>query len=79
MFSQASVSHSFLSGGGGMHGWGMRGGGMCGRVASMARRGGGEGLLRGRRDGHCSGRYASYWNAFLLGNIFGNYKQMLTM
>ena len=20
----------------------------------------------GRRDGHCSGRYASYWNAFLL-------------
>ena len=42
MFSQASVSHSVLSGGGGfMHGWGMRGGGMCGRVASMARRGGG--------------------------------------
>ena len=25
------------------------------------------GGMRGRRDGHCSGRYASYWNAFLLG------------
>ena len=24
-----------------------------------------QGGLRGRRDGHCSGRYASYWNAFL--------------
>ena len=22
--------------------------------------------VHGRRDGHCSGRYASYWNAFLL-------------
>ena len=21
--------------------------------------------VRGRRDGYCSGRYASYWNAFL--------------
>ena len=21
--------------------------------------------------GHCSGRYASYWNAFLFNNIFG--------
>ena len=21
--------------------------------------------MRGKRDGHCSGRYASYWNAFL--------------
>ena len=25
----------------------------------------GGGGVRGRRDGHCSGRYASYWNAFL--------------
>ena len=26
----------------------------------------GEGVgLHGRRDGHCSGWYASYWNAFL--------------
>ena len=22
--------------------------------------------MHSRRDGHCSGRYASYWNAFLL-------------
>ena len=26
----------------------------------------GVGGVHGRRDGHCSGRYASYWNAFLL-------------
>ena len=25
--------------------------------------------VRGRRDGHCSGRYASYWNPFLLLNL----------
>ena len=25
-----------------------------------------RGSVRGRRDGHCSGWYASYWNAFLL-------------
>ena len=43
-------------GGGNMH----DGGGMHGKGACMA--GGG---MRGRRDGHCSGRYASYWNAFL--------------
>ena len=24
------------------------------------------GSMRGRRDSHCSGRYACYWNAFLL-------------
>ena len=29
--------------------------------------------MRGRRDGHCSGRYASYWNAFLF-NVFPLYK-----
>ena len=35
----------------GIHGWGdMCGSGLGGR---------------GRRDGRCSGRYASYWNAFL--------------
>ena len=48
------------------------GGGMCGRgcvwqgvcvTGGVCGRGGG---MRGRRDGHCSGRYASYWNAFLL-------------
>ena len=35
-------------------------GGMHGQGSCVA--GGG---VRGRRDGHCSGRYASYWNAFL--------------
>ena len=35
---------------GGMYGKGMRGG---------------EGGMRGRRDGQCSRRYASYWNAFM--------------
>ena len=38
---------------GGIHGRGM--GGMCGR-----------GGMHCRRDGHCSGWYASYWNAYLL-------------
>ena len=28
------------------------------------------GSVRGRRDGHCSRRYASYWNAFMLIIIF---------
>ena len=41
---------------GGMYGkWGHASQGMCVVVWSM----------HGRRDGHCSGRYASYWNAFL--------------
>ena len=31
--------------------------------------------VRGRRDGHCSGRYASYWNAFLL--LICLYKQFI--
>ena len=47
---------------GGMHGGGMLGGG-CAWQRGMCGRGGG---LRGRRDGHCSRQYASYWNAFLL-------------
>ena len=34
--------------------------GMC-MVGGVHDRGG----VHGRRDGHCSGRYASYWNAFL--------------
>ena len=38
-------------------------GGMCGRGACM------PGGVRGRTDGHCSGRYASYWNAFLWINV----------
>ena len=42
------------------------------------------GGMRGRRDGHCSGRYASYWNAFLFKNFVshdiygkGAHKQLL--
>ena len=65
MFSQASV---ILSRGGGEGGraWqgSMRGacttGGRAWQGACIA------GDMRGRRDGHCSGRYASYWNALLL-------------
>ena len=42
---------------------GMAEGGMHDRHdGGQAWEGGG---VRGRRDGHCSGRYASYWNAFL--------------
>ena len=59
-----------VAGGGGMHG----GGGACvagghawqGCVVGEAY--GGGGIMHGRRDGHCSGLYASYWNAFLLKN-----------
>ena len=45
---------------GGMYGWG----GMCGggHVWHRGMHGGG---VHGRRDSHCSRRYASYWNAFL--------------
>ena len=53
-------------------------GGMCGRGTWVAggmhgrryawqggvRGGGGGGVMHGRRDGHCCGRYAFYWNAF---------------
>ena len=47
--------------GGGDHAWrgGMHGGG------HVWQRG-----VRSRRDGHCSGRYASYWNAFLFQQEF---------
>ena len=46
---------------------------MCGKGGHVWQRGacvaGGcawQGCMRGRRDSHCSGRYTSYWNAFLL-------------
>ena len=42
-------------------------GGMHGRGACMV---GGGGVVHGRRDGHCSGRYASYCNAFLFYVLF---------
>ena len=48
-----------LINGGGMHDRGHVWQGVCGGGACMA------GGVRGTRDGHCSRRYASYWNAFL--------------
>ena len=51
MFSQMSVCP-----GGGVHGWGRH---------AWQRERGLYGGMPGRRDGHCSGRYAFYWNAFL--------------
>ena len=57
---------------GGMHGGGMPGGGVHGR--GHAWQGGVcsggtcmAGGVRGRKNDNCSGRYASYWNAFLFG------------
>ena len=52
MFSQASISHSVHKGG---HVW----------QESMLGGPAWQGGVRGRRDGHCSGRYTSYRNAFL--------------
>ena len=50
---------------GGVHGRGMHGrGDVQGRQVHVW-----QGGMRGRRDGHCSRRYASYWNAFLLRNV----------
>ena len=49
----------------GVHGRGVHGGGAC---VARGVRGGGHawrGGMRGRRDGHCSGQYASYLNVFL--------------
>ena len=42
---------------GGMYVW--QGACMCGREVCVV------GCMHGRRDSHCSGWYASYWNAFL--------------
>ena len=40
---------------------------MCGTGVGHAWQGGAcvTGGVHGRRDGHCSRRYTSYWNAFL--------------
>ena len=48
-----------MPGGGGVHGRGACMAGVAGGVH-------GRGDMRGRRDCHCRGQYASYWNAFLL-------------
>ena len=60
-WQQAYMARGMLGGGHawwrGMHGRGQ--GGMHGRGACMV------GGMPGRRDGRCSGRYASYWNTLL--------------
>ena len=54
-----------------MHDRGCVAGGRCGKGvcvvwgACMAWEHAWQEDMRGRRDGHCSERYASYWNAFL--------------
>ena len=64
-------------GGEGMHGMG----GVCSRGACIVghawqggMHGGGRACVAwgpcGRRHGHCSGRYTSYWNVFLFGYFF---------
>ena len=54
---------------GGMHGRGHAWWGAC-IVGGMHGKGGVHGGgMHGRRDGHCSRRYTSYWNAFLLYGI----------
>ena len=71
------------SGGGGVWSRGLEGGvpapgGVSGPGGIPAPGGGGGCLLPGEggawwrppRDGYCCGRYASYWNAFLLSEIF---------
>ena len=68
MFSHLSVSHSVyrgacVAGPGGMYG----GGGHAWQGAGV----------RGRRDGHYSGRYASYWNAFLLEIFVQNFVECM--
>ena len=65
MFSQVSVILS--TGGGGVHDRGHAWQGVCMAEVGHAWRGGAcvEGGMHARRDSHCSGRYASYWNAFL--------------
>ena len=64
MFPQASVI--LFTGGWGVGGHVWVGRGVHDKSWACVCGGGG---VRGRRDGLCSGRYASYWNAFLLQNI----------
>ena len=70
MHGGACVTGGNVCGRGGMHGGAcVTGGNVCGR-GGMCGRGGG---MHGRRDGHCSRRHTSYWNAFLL-PIYFKYK-----
>ena len=57
--------HVYMTGG--MHGRGHAWqGGMHGRGCAWQGGHVWQGSICGRRHGHCTGRYASYWNAFLL-------------
>ena len=67
MFSHLSVSHSVWGG----RAW--QGQGAC-MAGGHAWQGAG---VRGRRDGHYSGRYASYWNAFLLEIFVQNFVECM--
>ena len=62
---------------GGVHGGACVAWGMCGGVACMARGMHGRGGMHGRyyEIRSMSGRYASYWNAFLLDHKIYNSKQ----
>ena len=64
MFSQA------CAGGGGVRGRGRAWQGKACMVWGMCGKGVSVGHMRGRSDSHCSGRHASYWNAFLFCWIF---------
>ena len=57
-------------GGGGLLLWGALLLGVC--------FGGGGGADPPRREGYCSARYASYWNAFLFGNNINEFQQHFT-
>ena len=61
IFSQASVILS--TGGGAYSQGGLLPGGVCSQRGSCSW---GGAWWRPPRDGYCCGRYASYWNAFLL-------------
>ena len=56
----------------GVHGTGAcMAGGVYGKRVCMVEGGmHGRGGMRGRRDDHSSGRYVSYWNAFLFHDSF---------
>ena len=68
MFSQASVI-LFTEGGGCAWQGVCMAGGMCGRGHAWQGDVCGGGGMHGRSNGHCSGQYASYWNAFLLSQV----------
>ena len=53
-------------------------GGMCGRAICVVGGVRGGGGMRGRKNGNYSGRYASYWNAFLLFGVVWHFAVAVT-